>query len=349
MAPYPWLVMLALAASNPDVGRAIELMDELKYPEAARALEDARKRPGNDRATLLQILEMQAVVASTLEQADRTRAFFRTLVSIDPDYKLSRNYASKVLKSYFDAKLWISRHGTLGLQADPATPPTGPISSVGVRVTNDTFKLAREVRLHLRADDGRWRVELAPLAAGRASVPLSARRLEWWAELLGEAQAVLTQVGSERQPVLWGVIKLQMPPPPPGLAERPALPGPRIPAPPKGSSQEQPPVVATLGWGLVALGGASAGAGGYFGLRSFEAREQVRTAQVDPTSGLTLGLTQKEAFVLDARARQDAVVANVLFGVAGAAAVGGVVLLVFGRPVEVGVSPRGVSLESPIP
>jgi hypothetical protein len=339
--------MLALAASNPDIGRALELMDELKYPEAARALEDARKRPGNDRATVLQILELQAEVASTLEQVDRTRVFFRTLASIDPSYKLSRNFAPKVLKSYSDAKLWISKHGALELQTDPAAAPTGPLSSVGVRVANDAFKLAREVRFHLRADDGPWRAELAPIAAGRASVPLSARRLEWWAELLGEAQGVLAQVGSDRQPMLWGVIKLQMPPPPPGLAERPALPGPRIP-PRKTPAQAQSPVMATLGWGLISLGGVSAGASGYFGMRSSEARARIANANTDP-NGLTLGLTQKEAFALDSRARQDAVVANVLLGAAGAAAAGGVVVLVFGRPVEMGVGPGGVSLESPIP
>lgn len=346
MAPWSWLALLALAASNPDMDRAISLMDELKYPEAARSLEAARKRPRNDRATVLQILELQAVIASTLGQAERARGLYRTLVSIDPDYKLSRNYAPNVLKPYFDAKIWVARHGALELQADPA-PPTGSISSAGVRVANDPLRLAREVRFHLRADGGAWREELVPLGVIRTVAPVTARRLEWWAELLGEAQGVVAQVGTDRQPVLWGVVKLTMPPPPPGLAERPGLPGLRTPplAKARPSTQGDSPVAATLGWGLISLGGVSAGAAGYFGLRSSEARARIARAQ----DGLSLGLSQKEAFALDARVRQDAVVANVLFGACGAAAIGGIAVLVFGRPVEVSVSPGGVSLESPIP
>src|SRR3954469_13468087 len=158
VAPPPWLVLLALAASNPELGRATDLMDELKYPEAARALEDAWKRPGNDRATLLQILELQATIAGSLDKKpDRARGFLRTLVSIDPDYKLKGNPAPKVLKLHSDAKLWLSKQGgPLELLTDPA-PPSGLISWVGVRVASDPIKLAREVRFHLRADGGPWR------------------------------------------------------------------------------------------------------------------------------------------------------------------------------------------------
>ncbi|HVE81344.1 MAG TPA: hypothetical protein VND93_00785 [Myxococcales bacterium] len=342
MAPCSWLILLALSALNPDLGRAVDLMDELKYPEAARVLEAARKRPGNDRATLLQILELQGVVASTLDQAERARGFYRALVSIDPDYKLSRDYAPRVVTPFLEAKSWISRRGALQLQADPA-PARGPISAVGVKVPSDPVKLAKEVRFHWRADGGPWRTEQVPLAAGRASAPVAAQRLEWWAELLGEAQAVLAQEGSEQRPVAWGAPRLELPPPPRTETAKP-LP-PRVPA----AALAEAPVPAPVSWGLIALGGASAGVAGYFGWRSSDARARIAAAEVG-ADGLTRGLTQKDAYALDAQARQDAVVANVLFGAGAAVAAGGAIMLVaFGHPVEVGARPGGLTLESPIP
>lgn len=357
MAPCSWLVLLALAAPNPDVERAIDLMDELKYPEAARALDAARTRSGNDRATVLQILELQAVVASTLGQTARARDFFRALVSIAPDHQLGRDHAPRVRTPFFEAKSWISRRGALQLQADQP-PPLGPISTVGARVVADPVKLAREIRFHLRADGGPWRTELVPLAGGRAAIPVTAHHLEWWAELLGEARSVLAQQGSEGQPVVWeapGPVAPQPPPPPEPLAARPAPPGPGAPgaarAPPAevpAAALEASPVAAPVGWGLIALGGLSAGVAGYFGWRSSDARARIAGAEVG-ADGITRGLTQREAFALDARARQDAVVANVLFGLGAAAGAGGFVVLVFGRPVGVNVGPGSVHLESPIP
>lgn len=345
VSPCSWLVLLALAAPNPDVGRAVDLMDDLRYPEAAKVLETARKRPGNDRATVLQILELEAVIAATLDQGERARGFFRALLSVEPEYKLSRDYAPKVLTPFFEAKDWVSRRGALRLEADPAPP--GPISSLAVRVPADPVKLAHEVRFHLRADGGAWRTELAPLSAGRASVAVTARRLEWWAELLGEAQAVLVQQGSEQQPVTWGTVKLELPPPP-AVAARP--PPELVPAkPPKARAPAGGPgPLVIAGWGLVAVGGASAGVGGFFGWRSSQARARVAGAEAG-SDGLIHGLTQAEAYALDAQARQDAVVANALFGAGGAVGAGGIAMVVFGQPVEVGVGPGGVSLESPIP
>jgi len=335
------LVLLALAASNPDVARAVTLMDELQYPEAARVLDAAGKRPGNDRATVLQILELQAVIASTLEQGARARGFFRALASIAPDYQLSRTYAPKVVSLFTEAKSWVAKRGALRLEADPA--PAGRVASLSARVAADPVKLAREVRFHYRADRGAWRTEAVPLAAGRASVPVTARRVEWWVELLGEAQSVLAQQGTERRPLVWGAVELEMPPPPiagraPGMSPLGKVP------PAKGESS----ALALAGWGVVALGGASAGAGGYFGWRSSQARARISGAAAGP-DGLVHGLTQAEAFTLDDQARKDAWVANALFIAGAAVGAGGIAMVVFGQPVEVGVSPGGVSLESPIP
>jgi len=338
------LALLALAASNPDVARAVNLMDELQYPEAARVLDAAAKQPGNDRATVLQIFELQAVIASTLDQGARARGFFRALASIAPDYRLGRSYAPKVVSLFAEAKGWVAKHGALRLEADPA--PSGSIASLSARVAADPVKLAREIRFHFRADGGAWRAEVVPLAAGRASVPVKARRVEWWAELLGEAQSVLAQQGTEQRPLAWGAVRLEMPPPP--TAGRAPGMSPLGKVPPANRTAGGPSVLALAGWCVVALGAASAGTGGYFGWRSSQARARVAGAEVG-ADGLTRGLTQAEAFALDDQARKDAWAANALFVAGAAAGAGGIAMVVFGQPVEVGVGPGGVSLEGPIP
>ncbi len=66
-------------------------------------------------------------------------------------------------------------------------------------------------------------------------------------------------------------------------------------------------------------------------------------------SGLTVGLSQREAFALDARARSQGGWANVLFGVAGAAAIAGGTLWVLGAPVTVSPSPAGVAVGGTLP
>ena len=324
--------------SNPELSRARQLLDGLHYSEAARALEAARARPGNDRDTLVRILELQGVVAAMLQQPAKARAAFQTLVVLAPDHQLTGDYAPRVVTPFFEAKAWVAdQRAALRLEAAPASKTDATIEGVAVQVTTDVLKLARLVRFHLNADGAPWRQEESPLVEGRGSVAVKGERVQWWAELLDERQAVLATVGSATSPLRETAPRLQAltatAKPPTGTPELEGSPG----------SPWRTAAYVFLG----AAAGTGA-AGGYFGWRSRSARAEVEGAPVDDR-GLTTGLTQREALVLDQRARSSARLANLLFGVAGATALVGGTFWVLGAPVTVSATPSGVTVGGEFP
>ncbi|MFY0575650.1 tetratricopeptide repeat protein [Cystobacter fuscus] len=320
--------------SNSYLPRARLLLEELRYTEAARALEQARAQPGNDRDTLLEILEMQGVVAGMLQQPAKARAAFQTLLVLAPDYRLKGDYAPRVVTPFFEAKGWVSDKGAaLRLEA---LPTSGADNLLTVQVKPDVLNLGRSVRFHLREAGAGWREQEQPLTEGKASVEKKGTRVEWWAELLDERRAVLTSLGSDTSPL--GA------PAPGAIAATPApLPAPVSPLPGKQPQVARAPglPLRTLAYVSLGLAVGAGAAGGYLGVQSNQARARVVGAPVDE-AGLTVGLTQREAFALDARARSQAQWANILFGVAGAAAIAGGTLWVLGAPVSVSATPAGV-------
>jgi hypothetical protein len=318
---------------NPDLPRAQQFLEELRYTEAASALDAARARLGNDRATLLQILELQGVVAAMLRQPLKARTAFQTLLSLAPDHQLVGDYAPRVMTPYFEARGWVDEIGALRMEAAPVVKTDTSIERLAVRLASDPLKLARVVRFHLRTDSAPWSQQEAPLEQGTASIPVKGGQVQWWAELLDEHQAVLTTVGSGEAPLTEITTRAQ--------ALLDALK--RGPVVEEGRSPMR-----TAGYVLLGVAAGSGAAGGFFGLRSRSARTQVEDAPVDER-GVTIGLTQREALALDERARSSARLANVLFGVAGVAAVAGGTFWVLGAPVKVSASPAGVALEGTLP
>ncbi len=315
--------------SNPDLLRARQLLETLRYTEASRALDAARARPGNDRTTLLEILELQGVVAAMLQQPAKARTLFQTLAVLAPDHQLMGDYAPRVVTPFFEAKGWVAEHGTaLRLEQAPATRSELSVERVAVKVTTDVLKLGRTVRFHVRAGGGLWRQEEQPLAEGQASAEVKGMRVQWWAELLDERQAVLVTLGSPHAPMMETAAPLQ------ALAPSPT------------DTQASP--LRTAAYTCLGVAAGTGIAGGYFGWRSRSARAEVEGASVDE-GGITTGLTQREAFALDQRARSNARLANVLFGVTGAAVIVGGTLWVLGAPVTVSASPTGVALGGELP
>jgi hypothetical protein len=315
---------------NPDLVRARQLIEDLRYAEASRALEAARARLGNDRATLLEILELQGVVAATLQYPAKARAAFQALLTLSPEHNLTGDYAPRVVTPFFEAKAWVGDFGALRVETAPATRTEDYVERLAVRVAADPLKMARSVRFYV-SEDGASQVEQeSQLVEGEASAQVKAGRVRWWAELLDERQAVLALVGSDTAPMTELSLRLE------------AL------------TQAPPPVeVKSPPWRTLALVslGAAAGAGvagGVFGARSSSARSELREAAVDER-GVTIGLTQKEAYALDDRARSSARLANVLFGVAGVATIAGGTFWILGTRVEVAATPAGVTVGGELP
>lgn len=316
---------------NPHLPRARVLLEELRYAEATRALDEARAVPGNDRNTLLEILELQGVVSGMLQQPARARASFQTLLVLAPDYRLKGDYAPRVVTPFFEARAWVTdQQAALRMDAAPPSDDNPSAQPLAVDVKVDVLKLGRAVRFYIREPGEGWRKQEEPLAGGKASGTMKGARADWWAELLDERRAVLASVGSEAAPLVARTSDAR------ALVPSPTAPG-------EGASEVKAPT-SPLRIAAYACLGAAVGAGavgGYSGWQSREARARVAGAPVNG-DGVTTGLTQREAFALDERARSQGRLANILFGVAGAAAVAGGTLWVLGAPVTVSPTPTGV-------
>lgn len=329
LAPLAWG-----EAPNAELPRARRLLESLRYTEAARALDTARAQVGNDRDTLLDILELQGVVAAMLQQPAKARAAFQTLLVLAPDRQLKGDYAPRVVTPFFEAKAWVTdQQAVLRLEAVPLAEGATSVESLSVRTPVDLLKLGRTVRFHLNEDGTLWREQTSPLLEGQASVAVKGHPVRWWAELLDERQAVLSTLGSASAP----------------LTASPAF-TPQASRPQEEPALEKAPVSPWRRAAYICLGVAvgSGAAGGYFGLRSRSARADVEGAAVND-QGLTTGLTQREAYALDDRARSNARLANILFGVAGATALAGGTFWVLGAPVQVSATPAGVVLQGELP
>src|SRR5262249_46483238 len=92
----PLAVAVTLAA-NPDLERAGSLIEDLRYSEAQLALEAALKRSGNDKKTLVRILELTGVVSGTLKESAKAVHAFEELLMLDPEHILGGDQPPRVI------------------------------------------------------------------------------------------------------------------------------------------------------------------------------------------------------------------------------------------------------------
>lgn len=336
-----WLAGTVRAEENEDLARAERLVDGLRYGEAVRVLEAARAQTGNDRSTLLRILELQGIVAASLGRAEQARSAFRLLVVLEPSYVLKGKYSPKVTTPFYEAKGWVTDHGSLRFEPVPAVVDNGRVELVVARVESDPLKLARDVRFHVQeSPKGDFREVVVPLQGGLARVAVKGEPVRWWAELLGERDEVLEQIGSAEKPV---VDTARQEP------KKPAVAAAQAPAVAPGAV-----VLTPRSFSYVAGGGAvvALGVGVFLGIQSNQNRAMIANAEKD-AQGRVIGLTQKQAYNLDAQARGQALAANILFGGAAALAATAGVLWTMGNsqppPVAVIPGPRGIAITGVLP
>ena len=357
-----WCLLFAVpvsAAPNASLEKAGKLYADLNYIEAGKALDAALKQPGNDRASLLKILELQAVVQATVGQSEKSARLFEQLLMLNPDFKLEGNYPPRVTTAFYEARGWVEANGHLEAKPlDPVVEP-GAIKQLRVEVTKDPMKQVKKVRFHF---DPKGEL-VAPLTGTTATAALKAGPAEvsWWAELLGDKDAVLLEVVTSAAPrvdkapakpakpeagrpaepartdapVAVATVSDPGPPPPtPPLVEPPL-----VTAPPRRSEPLGVKKIAALGLGGAGVVGAALGV--VFGLNANAARAQFDKATRNGGGQIT-GLTQVQAYQLDASQRTQATASNVLFvsGIALAAGGGALFFLSLGDS-RVSVVPTG--------
>src|SRR5689334_13132933 len=131
------VVLAALLTGSTALGQGASLVEKaerdmrsLEYPSAIKALESALAAPGNDRATLLKIYELQGVCYATASQEAKALRAFQALLSLAPDHRLQGNFPPRVNTAYFEARSWVGQNGNLAAQALPAVVEPGKVKQL---------------------------------------------------------------------------------------------------------------------------------------------------------------------------------------------------------------------------
>lgn len=305
--------LTASAAPSPALGEARKLIDDLELEAALKSLDVVEKTEGNDRATLLELYTLQGIAFGTLGKEAKTRDAFRKLLVLEPGAKIPADLPPRVRTPFFEAKDWSSTNGPLVVRGS-AQLDGGRVRSVSVTIEKDVLRLAKSIRFHLSATEAQ---EVA-LSGGSARLTVGRATVSWWAEVLTDRKGVLLEVGSAQHPREDGEMGT-------AAVETET-------AAPVAGGWRRPAGIVVLGVGAVA-----AGVGVVLGLQANEARAKLAAATRDELGRVT-SLTQRDAVALEASSRTQATAANVLFGVGGALAAAGVVLIVLGPSAEPAVA-----------
>ncbi|GMU59602.1 MAG: hypothetical protein AMXMBFR34_13650 [Myxococcaceae bacterium] len=341
-----WLVAAALAlttaAAPADLQRAEDLAAKYKYADASKALAKARQTKGLDRPSLLRILELQGIVAGQLRQAGPALEAFKQLLVLDPTHELDAEYAPRVTTPFMEAGQFVTEQGSLEVRAGTAETTATAVTSISVQVGRDPLKLARSVVFHV-ASPGGWKVTPAELTGGLATLAVDGAEVSWWAELLGDNDAQLALVGSEAHP--------QVIAPPPPVALTPTITPPLPPLSPSEVRAAPGAPIRTASYFVLGGAVASAGVGVFFGIKSQGEYSQLANAERD-MNGVITGLTEQQANAVAQSAARDGAIANACFLGAGALAVSGGLMWIFGGPpksVAVLPAPGGVVVSGRFP
>lgn len=325
------LCALLAAAPNPQLAQAEQLISDIRYAEAEKALAAAWAVPNNPRPVTLRILELQGIVASVLGRP-QARDYFQRLLAIAPDHKLPEGQPPRVRTPFYEAKGMLSEAPPTRFSASASVDADGVRLSA---VTADPLGLGRKVRFHTRKGEA-WRQTDVPLVGLAPTVSAGRGTIWWWAELLGENDGALLLAGSEEEPFVAQAPELAVPlaaeaEPKPQPAERAVAAGP-----------SRPVLVPVLLWSGAA---AALGLGIGLGAASSGAYAQVNAAERD-SSGVVTGMTQQEAAALRETGRAEAAVANVLFVSAAVLTGAGVLVFVLtpAAPVAIAPAPGGVAV-----
>jgi len=315
----PWALVVAAVLSQAQQAHlqaARAAMDELKYPEARALLQKARQQQGLEREELVQILWMQGLVAASMNQPDLARSYFRTLFAIEPEHKPERDYPPKIMSPYYEARGWIATNKPLGFAKAEPVVEGGRVRRIGVTIQADPLALVTGVRIWVAG------AEMKELDFGKdlaAWLDVDAERVSWWAELIGERNATLASLGSEKQPLVDAA----------KAADPEAQPAPAAALPQAEDSPPTPPL--RLGAYAAAAGAiASFGVGLVFGIRSNNMKNALQSRTYD-ADGVVIGWMQMEAIQLELQQRREAGVANAMIATAVVLAAAAVVLFIMGR------------------
>lgn len=292
---------------------ARKLVEDLKYEQALKlvtvTLDQAKDM---DRDTLVGLYELSAIASAAVDKGSKAKVAFQYLLTLEPDYELSKNLPPRTRTPFFEAKTWLSGTKPVGATVE-ADADEVQVKALKISVTSNDLVPARTVRVALVTPGGESTKQL-PVQAAPLTVDVGARFARYTVEVLGD-KGVLFVVSGDAAPVKMDA--------PPVVTEAPPV-GVTALGPSGGRGWMRPTGITLGAAGVAALIG-----GGVLGFLSTSARNTIANAEKN-SAGVVVGITEREAQALDAQARTFALVANVLFVAGGVLAATGVGLFIFG-------------------
>lgn len=306
------VALLLLAQSVDPLAEAQRAFDELQFERALSLTPSPTSWKNFSREEVVHALTLRALCLASVKRDDDARLTFRQLLALEPSWQLPDQFGPRVRTLVLEAKDAVSRGGRLSLG----------VESGAVVISGDSFGLAQAVAMSWRTAAETKTVK-APLA-NRIEPPWSTSEpVEVWLTLLGPAESVLLQWGTAEAPKRLGREL-----------------GVMLPAPATRLSTIGIAGIVAAGVGVAAIGG------GLFALTQADQPRAALAAATRDAQGRITSLTQREAFLLDARATGAWQAAGVLIIAGGVALAAGVTLLLIG-PLQVSASPSAVSLTVP--
>jgi hypothetical protein len=292
-------------------------LDELRFAEADTLAQTAI-RGGNLSAThFAALLEVRAVANALLKKGATSKDIFTLLLSCVPNYRLPSQYGPRVRSSFLEARA--KNTGRIEI-IDRSVAGSG-VCSLAV---SDPLHFANQLRVTL-VIDGKESTQTASLETSEQPLVFkgdgqaqgcSAEALDLYGNVLvkaPEGQDVFDQLKpAEPKPVAKVGIEesTNAPPDPASLAQL---------APSAPVKSLTPLRLTSFILGGLAI--ASAGTGAWFGYASQDPVRVLANVQRDE-QGRIVSLTQADSVLVTERSQNQAVLANVFFGVASALAVG---------------------------
>ena len=279
----------AVAGGNPTLDQAQQAIDNIDYEAARSLVGKALDGGGLSLADHLRALRMAGEVEAALGDDAGAREHFATWIYLDPKAKLADGLSPKITAPFDEA-----RASTGALVIDVSLERTGDGVSVTL-VTSDPLALVHG----FEASGGGAQVSGTGLAATLATTDPSG--FEVTVVVVDErnnqiaVRTVVTEPAASAEPT-------------------PATGG-------GGGEKGWPAVIRWPTWAALAI--VAGGTGGYFSYRVGQAEDDLDELNANPGAH-----TADEARAIQDRGERDALIANVLYGVAGAAAIAAVLTFV---------------------
>ncbi|HEV8323348.1 MAG TPA: hypothetical protein VG389_17155 [Myxococcota bacterium] len=223
----------AFWGSGPATARADEFGDaaidkikrlsiDLRFDEAQRTCTDAFALHDLSLADNAELHYACAVVAATLDEADRAEELFRIALVLDATRRPPDDATPRVQAAFERARAWWAAHTPFGLAHEPPTaPPAGAPLVLQVVVRSDPLKLVAGVRVYCRR---RGETDFHPAGAAKRKadelvVSVDAAEggggVEYYLAATSASGSVVALVGGPEAP-LRARVETPRPPPPGG-------------------------------------------------------------------------------------------------------------------------------------